>query len=725
MPLFTRLLRAGETKLVKRLGKIAAHIDTLEPDVQKLTDAELRAKTDEFRARYADGESLDELLPEAFAVAREAAVRTIGQRHFPVQVMGGAALHLGNIAEMKTGEGKTLTSVLPAYLNAISGDGVHLVTVNDYLAKRDAENMGRIHRFLGLSVGVILSEMPPAVRREQYAADITYGTNNEFGFDYLRDNMAWQQADLVQRGHNFAIVDEADSILIDEARTPLIISGPAEQSARWYQEFARMAPMLRRDVHYEVDERKRTVGVTEEGVALVEDQLGIDNLYEAANTPLVGYLNNALKVKELFKRDKDYIVTNGQVLIVDEFTGRVLAGRRYNEGLHQAIEAKEGVEVQAENQTLATITLQNYFRLYTKLSGMTGTAQTEAAELHQIYKMHVLSIPTNMPMVRADQADLIYKTEEAKFDAVAADIAEKYAKGQPVLVGTTSVEKSEYLSKLLRPAPGAARGAQREAARARGDDHRAGRPRRRRDGRDEHGRARHGHRAGRKPRVPRRPGAARPRPGPGGAARGVRGGLGRGRRGDEGAGRGRGRGGARRGWALRARHGAPRVAPHRQPAARPLRPPGRPRRVAVLPLAGRRAHAAVQRPARRVDHEPVQPAGRRADRGGHGHQGHPQRADPGRAAELRDPQERPQVRRGAQQAAHRHLRRAPPGARRGGHRRADRAHARRRRQRLRRRRHRRGLRRGLGPREALDGAGHALPGRSWTARSWPRATSTT
>jgi preprotein translocase subunit SecA len=350
---------------------------------------------------------------------------------------------------MKTGEGKTLTSVLPAYLNAISGGGVHLVTVNDYLAKRDAENMGRIHRFLGLTVGVILSEMPPAVRRQQYAADITYGTNNEFGFDYLRDNMAWQQADLVQRGHNFAIVDEADSILIDEARTPLIISGPAEQSARWYQEFARMAPLLKRDVHYEVDERKRTVGVTEEGVTLVEDQLGIDNLYEAANTPLVGYLNNALKVKELFKRDKDYIVANGHVLIVDEFTGRVLHGRRYNEGLHQAIEAKEGVEVQAENQTLATITLQNYFRLYRKLAGMTGTAQTEAAELHQIYKMNVLPIPTNMPMIRGDQPDLIYKTEEAKFAAVAADIAEKYAKGQPVLVGTTSVEKSEYLSRLL------------------------------------------------------------------------------------------------------------------------------------------------------------------------------------------------------------------------------------------------------------------------------------
>ena len=417
MPLFTRLLRAGETKLVKRLGRIAAHIDTLEPETQTLTDAELRAKTDEFKARVRRRRDPGRPAPGGVRGGpRGAPSARSASATSPVQLMGGAALHLGNIAEMKTGEGKTLTSVLPAYLNAISGDGVHLVTVNDYLAKRDAENMGRIHRFLGLDVGVILSEMPPAVRREQYAADITYGTNNEFGFDYLRDNMAWQKADLVQRGHNFAIVDEADSILIDEARTPLIISGPAEQSARWYQEFARMAPMLKRDVHYEVDERKRTVGVTEEGVSLVEDQLGIDNLYEAANTPLVGYLNNALKVKELFKRDKDYIVANGQVLIVDEFTGRVLAGRRYNEGLHQAIEAKEGVEVQAENQTLATITLQNYFRLYTKLSGMTGTAQTEAAELHQIYKMHVLPIPTNRPMVRADQSDLIYKTEEAKFD---------------------------------------------------------------------------------------------------------------------------------------------------------------------------------------------------------------------------------------------------------------------------------------------------------------------
>ncbi|MDN5857670.1 MAG: preprotein translocase subunit SecA, partial [Pseudonocardia sp.] len=449
MALLTRLLRAGEAKLVRRLEKGAAQIDALEDQYVGLSDDELRAKTEEFRTRYAKGESLDSMLYEAFAVVREAAKRTLGQRPFTVQLMGGAALHLGNVAEMKTGEGKTLTSVGPVYLNALAGKGVHVVTPNDYLAKRDSDNMGRVHRFLGLTVGVILSEMPPATRREQYACDITYGTNNEFGFDYLRDNMAWNAADMVQRGHPFAIVDEADSILIDEARTPLIISGPAEQSGRWYQEFARMAPMLKRDLHYEVDERKRAIGVTEDGVAMVEDQLGIDNLYEAANTPLVGYLNNALKAKELFKKDKDYIVRDGGVLIVDEFTGRVLAGRRYNEGMHQAIEAKEGVEVQAENQTLATITLQNYFRLYTKLSGMTGTAQTEAAELSQIYKLGVVTIPTNKPMIRADQADLIYKTEEAKFAAVAADIAEHHHNGQPVLVGTTSVEKSEYLSKLL------------------------------------------------------------------------------------------------------------------------------------------------------------------------------------------------------------------------------------------------------------------------------------
>ncbi|HZY76280.1 MAG TPA: preprotein translocase subunit SecA [Jatrophihabitantaceae bacterium] len=444
-----KILRAGEGKMVRRLSTIADHIETLEDDYVDLTDAELRAMTDTFRARLGDGESLDDLLPEAFAVVREAARRTLGQFHYKVQLMGGAALHLGNIAEMKTGEGKTLVSTLPAYLNALPAKGVHIVTTNDYLASRDGDWMGRVHRFLGLTVGKILNDLTPEQRRAAYACDITYGTNNEFGFDYLRDNMAWSLDDLVQRGHNYAIVDEVDSILIDEARTPLIISGPAEENQRWYLEFARIAPRMHRDEHYEVEEGKRTVAVTEAGVAFVEDQLGIDNLYEAANTPLVGYLNNALKAKELFKRDKDYIVTNGEVLIVDEFTGRVLHGRRYNEGMHQAIEAKEGVPIQQENQTLATITLQNYFRLYDKLSGMTGTAQTEAAELHQTYKLGVVPIPTNKPMIRMDQTDLIYKTEDAKFSAVIDDIAERHEKGQPVLVGTASVAKSERLSSLL------------------------------------------------------------------------------------------------------------------------------------------------------------------------------------------------------------------------------------------------------------------------------------
>jgi preprotein translocase subunit SecA len=444
-----KLLRAGEGKLVRRLAGIAAHIETLEDDYIDLSDAELRALTDTFRERLGDDETLDDLLPEAFAVVREAARRTLGQVHYPVQLMGGAALHLGNIAEMKTGEGKTLVSTLPAYLNALPGDGVHIVTVNDYLAGRDADWMGRVHRFLGLSVGKILSELPPEKRKIAYDADITYGTNNEFGFDYLRDNMAWSLDDLVQRGHNYAIVDEVDSILIDEARTPLIISGPAEENQRWYLEFARLAPRMTRDRHYEVEEGKRTVAVTEDGVAFVEDQLGIENLYEAANTPLVGYLNNSLKAKELYKRDRDYIVTEGNVMIVDEFTGRILHGRRYNEGMHQAIEAKEGVAIQQENQTLATITLQNYFRLYPKLAGMTGTAQTEAAELNQIYKLGVVSIPTNMPMIRDDETDLIYKTEDAKFAAVVDDLAERHDAGQPVLVGTASVAKSERLASLL------------------------------------------------------------------------------------------------------------------------------------------------------------------------------------------------------------------------------------------------------------------------------------
>ncbi|SNS02102.1 protein translocase subunit secA [Geodermatophilus pulveris] len=449
--MFSKILRAGEGKILRRLNKIADAVESLADEVADLTDAELRAKTDEFRERLDEGETLDQLLPEAFAVVREAATRTLGQRHFRVQLMGGAALHLGNIAEMRTGEGKTLTGVLPAYLNALPGRGVHVVTTNDYLARRDAEWMGRVHRFLGLQVGVILSGQTSDVRREMYACDITHGTNNEFGFDYLRDNMAWKKDDLVQRGHHFAVVDEVDSILIDEARTPLIISGPAgdPEMHRWYREFARLAPMMRRDVHYEVEEGKRTVAITEEGVEFVEDQIGIENLYDSVNTPLISFLNNALKAKELYHRDQQYIVSNGEVLIVDEFTGRVLSGRRYNEGMHQAIEAKERVQVKDENQTLATITLQNYFRLYEKLSGMTGTAQTEAAELSQTYGLGVVPIPTNRPMVRADRSDVIYKTEQAKFDAVIDDIAERHEAGQPVLVGTASVEKSEVLSKQL------------------------------------------------------------------------------------------------------------------------------------------------------------------------------------------------------------------------------------------------------------------------------------
>ena len=450
MGLVDKILRAGEGKAVKQLAKIAQEVNAFENQITSLDDDALRSKTAAFKLRYENGESLDSLLPEAFAVVREAAKRTLGQRHYDVQVMGGAALHRGNIAEMKTGEGKTLVSTLPAYLNALTGKGVHIVTVNDYLAERDSEWMGRVHRFLGLKVGVILASMSPAERREAYAADITYGTNNEFGFDYLRDNMAWSLVDCVQRGHNFAIVDEVDSILIDEARTPLIISGPADKPTKWYVEFANLVARLNLGQHYEIDVKKRTVGILEEGVSRVEEALGIENLYEAVNTPMIGYLNNAIRAKELFKRDKDYVVMNGELLIVDEHTGRMLSGRRYSEGLHQALEAKERIEIQNENQTLATITLQNYFRLYEKLSGMTGTAMTEASEFMQIYKLGVIPIPTNKNMQRIDQSDLIYKSEAGKFIAVANDIVERHEKGQPVLVGTVSVEKSEELSAILK-----------------------------------------------------------------------------------------------------------------------------------------------------------------------------------------------------------------------------------------------------------------------------------
>ncbi|GAA2840209.1 preprotein translocase subunit SecA [Kribbella solani] len=477
MKVVDKVLRIGEGKILRQLQGIAKMVNSIEDDFVGMSDEELRGQTAEFKQRHENGESLDALLPEAFAVVREAAKRTLHQRPYDVQVMGGAALHLGNIAEMKTGEGKTLVGTMPTYLNALSGKGVHVVTVNDYLAKYQAEWMGRVYHFLGLDYGVILPEMSPAERRIAYNKDITYGTNNEFGFDYLRDNMAGSIEDCVQREHNFAIVDEVDSILVDEARTPLIISGPAEDSQRWYVEMARIANTLkawtladeaelkkknprvtdleidetkRRVADYDVDEKKRTVAILERGIEKVEDRLGIDNLYESANTPLISYLNNALKAKDLFHRDKDYVVVEGgEVLIVDEHTGRTLHGRRYNEGLHQAIEAKEGVEIKEEYQTLATITLQNYFRLYNKLAGMTGTAMTEANEFSKVYKLGVVPIPTNKPMIRVEERDLIYRTEDAKFDAVVKDIVEVHATGQPILVGTTSVEKSERLSRQL------------------------------------------------------------------------------------------------------------------------------------------------------------------------------------------------------------------------------------------------------------------------------------
>ena len=445
-----RLLRAGEGRLLRKLETIASEVNALESDYQSLSDEELKGETSNLRDRFASGESLDDLLPEAFAAVREASVRTLGMRHFDVQLMGGAALHLGNISEMKTGEGKTLVATLAAYLNAIPGRGVHVVTVNDFLASYQSELMGRIFRALGMTTGCIVSGQDPVQRKAQYDCDITYGTNNEFGFDYLRDNMALNRQDLVQRGHFFAVVDEVDSILIDEARTPLIISGPAATDVnRWFGIFAKLSLDLVPEEDYEVDEKKRTIGVLESGIDKVEDYLGITNLYETANTPLISFLNNSIRAKELFRKDRDYVVVNGEVQIVDEHTGRILPGRRYSEGMHQAIEAKEGVAIKPENQTLATVTLQNYFRLYSKLSGMTGTAETEAAEFMSTYKLGVVPIPTNRKMVRKDQTDLIFKNEEVKFRMVVEDIFERHQNGQPILVGTTSVEKSEYLSKLL------------------------------------------------------------------------------------------------------------------------------------------------------------------------------------------------------------------------------------------------------------------------------------
>ncbi len=449
MGLFSKLLSVGEDRPLKKYLKVVESINDLEPRMQAYSDEELAHLTVEFRERLDAGEDLDDLLPEAFAAVREASVRTIGLRHFDVQLVGGMALHDGKIAEMKTGEGKTLVSTLAGYLNALPGNNVHIVTVNDYLAARDSEWMGQIYRFLGMKVGLIQNGMDPAKKIPAYQADVTYGTNSEFGFDYLRDNMVSRASKRVQRGHSFAVVDEVDSILIDEARTPLIISGAGSQAADIYKKFAAIMPSLKRDVDFEMDEAKKTIYATEIGLEKVEFQLGIEDLYADPTGQLPNHLQQALRAQFLFHRDVDYVVTNGEVKIVDEFTGRIMEGRRYSEGLHQALEAKEHVLVRQENQTLATITLQNYFRLYDKLSGMTGTAMTEDAEFRQIYNLPVMAIPPNKPVVREDLNDLIYRTIDAKFNAVADDIAERHHAGQPCLVGTVSIESSERLSRLL------------------------------------------------------------------------------------------------------------------------------------------------------------------------------------------------------------------------------------------------------------------------------------
>ena len=450
MGVFDKILRAGEGRKLRALQGLVPEINAYEAEMQALSDDALKAKTGEFRQRLDNGEALDDLLIEAFAVTREAGTRALGQRHYDVQLMGGAALHFGWVAEMKTGEGKTLVSTLPIYLNALAGEGVHLVTVNDYLATFHSEWMGQLHRWLGLTVGLVIpGEYDWDHKKVQYSCDVTYGTNNEFGFDYLRDNMAMSRERQVQRGHSFCVVDEVDSILIDEARTPLIISGRVADAAKLYYQFASIVRGLKRDVHYDVDEEKRTVAPTDDGVEAVEKALNIENMYDEVSTNLVHQFQAALKAKELFKRDKDYVVQAGEVKIVDEFTGRILEGRRWSEGLHQAVEAKEGVKINEENQTLATITLQNYFRLYDKLAGMTGTAETEASELASTYDLQVVPIPTHRPLIRLDQADLIYKSEEAKFLAVVEDLKERHEVGQPVLVGTISVEKSEKLSREL------------------------------------------------------------------------------------------------------------------------------------------------------------------------------------------------------------------------------------------------------------------------------------
>lgn len=444
-----KALHFGEARKIRELETVVASVNELEPEVLKLSDAELAAKTPEFQKRYDAGETLEDLLPETFAVVREVAQRTLGERHFDVQLMGGIILHRGQIAEMKTGEGKTLVATLPVYLNHFPRKGIHIVTVNDYLAKRDSEWMGTIYRFLGMDVGIIQAQMQPPERRLAYAADVTFGTNNEFGFDYLRDNMVMTLERQVQRGHHYAIIDEVDSILVDEARTPLIISGASSESVKLYRQFAQVARRLKKDADYEVDEKSRTVAVTEDGIRKVEGILGVENLYDEVHFNMVHHLDVAVKSREIFSNEVDYIIKDGEIIIVDEFTGRLMQGRRYSDGIHQAIEAKEGVRIKEESQTLATITFQNYFRMYDKLAGMTGTAATEADEFRHTYGLGTVVVPTNEPMIREDHPDFIYKTEKAKFEAVVEDIIECYERDQPVLVGTVSIEKSERLSDML------------------------------------------------------------------------------------------------------------------------------------------------------------------------------------------------------------------------------------------------------------------------------------
>ena len=640
---------------IKKLLPRVRRINALEPAMKALSDDALRGKTAEFRARIAaamekvaDADEkeqkaaraaiLDEILEEAFAVVREASVRALGMRPFDVQLIGGMVLHQGKISEMKTGEGKTLVATMPVYLNALPGRGVHVVTVNDYLARRDADWMGRVYRFLGLTVGCIQNSLLDDERQAAYACDVTYGTNNEFGFDYLRDNMKFEIEAMVQRGHVYAIVDEVDSILIDEARTPLIISGPSEENTDIYYKCNRVIPSLVKgkeetDKHgnktttgdYLVDEKSRTAVLTEEGVAKAEKLIRVDNLYDVKNIDLLHGIEQALRAHALYKRDVDYMIRDGQVLIVDEFTGRVLPGRRWSDGLHQAVEAKENVKIERENQTLATITLQNYFRLYEKLAGMTGTADTEASEFHQIYKLDVVVIPTNQPMIRADHQDVVYASEREKYEAVADDRAAA-REGQP---GPRRDRLDREVRAALEPAEGpqgSARRLERQVPREGGRDRRAGRPPRLRHDRDEHGRPRHGHR----PR--RQPG------GHGGAA--AQPARQRGRVPDApddppcgGKGQGEGPRGRR---ALHRRHGATRVAPRRQPAARPQRPPGRSGRVAVLPVARRRPDADLRvRPAPE-HHAQARHGGGRPDRARDGEPRDRARSEAGRRAQLRD-----------------------------------------------------------------------------------------